>query len=1119
MNAATLDHGGQSSSHWVRRTLLVIFCLGLLAALGAVFTRMVAARVPEQRATLEKLITDRTGLAVRFDNVHFAWGMDGTSAVFERVELTDPVRGRVRVVAPELRVEFNTWDFLRHQQFSLGHVTLKSPDIDIVGDAAPARESPSSTRSGKRGTTPEAELDEASLIRRYTAWAELMPIGRVEVEAARVHLFRRGEQKARHNFTLSQAVVSRGGHSFNAFGTLLLSQDIGQSLFVSAKLEGVGAVDAGVDGELRLIARRVFLDKLSSLSLPGVSLAARGRGTVDARLKLRDGRIADGSWQLSARELELPQVARFDHFTVQGSLRRAQEDFLLEFTDLQLTRGARLERAPKLSLRLDMAPGALRVARATASAERLPFMAAEFLAGSLGARSAALAGVSTEWRPTAGEMRAVRFDSRARTFSAQVSGAEFTRADHARISNLSMQVQLEQGQARLAFDRQHSASMSLASREPRELSLAGSLTLRAGAESTEMEFAGLNLRSGAAEVRADGRWGAPRGLRGLDVDVKNLDRMLLGDAWSLLSLQEFKPLADVAAGQVVTGRLSLLPALDAQGLLRVDRQRSRGSLQLADLATAGADVPQLSAAAGQLEFARGGAQLRLTTGKIEELAISDARLEWPRRGEPRLRATARGDLRAPLLRRTLESQGLQRLSGEVTLEAEARGDAEMRHPESWRITARLDNASLPLSAGLPAVEKLSGTARLAAGQLRGLTLAGQWLGGTVEIESRRATGQGVQAAAVRGVADAAPLLKLLGQPEAAARVSGQLAWSGTLQRSPDADAAGQWQATLTSNLSGVESRLPEPFDKPRARALQVEAQLRFDERGIHEFSLASGRDSVRGRTSNGITTAQFNVQGVAGEWRTTDAARDPQVTVSRLELRRAPALLAAAGAMLPAEGGMLVKVADLRHAERTLGALDASLSRGTAGVEFSLESAPGSTHELDATGHCLSDAARCELQFTVDTRQLPALLGDTKLPVEWPTQTLHASGVLAWTDAPDLTRALTGAFELETQGADSGHQLMASAQLHEGIIELSNVQGAGPEPDQVFRGSGRVGLLARTYDLTIDYEKVSLAASAVPTPARARLARAWTSLRGSAAGRGWTETVPARRVQWHGNWE
>src|SRR5688572_18006059 len=139
MNQSTLEQRGEpkASSHWVRRTVLVSISVGLLAIVAAVFTRVIAARVPEQRATLEKLITDRTGLAVRFDNVHFAWGIDGTSAVFERVELTDPQRGRVRVVAPQLRVEFDTWDFLRHQQFSLGHVTISSPDIDIIGDAEP----------------------------------------------------------------------------------------------------------------------------------------------------------------------------------------------------------------------------------------------------------------------------------------------------------------------------------------------------------------------------------------------------------------------------------------------------------------------------------------------------------------------------------------------------------------------------------------------------------------------------------------------------------------------------------------------------------------------------------------------------------------------------------------------------------------------------------------------------------------------------------------------------------------------------------------------------------------------------------------------------------------------
>src|SRR6185503_9203085 len=197
----------------MKRTALVLFCLLLVAALGLVFTRVVAARVPEQRATLEKLITDRTGLAVRFENVHFAWGLDGTSAVFTRVELTDPKAGRVRVVAPELRVEFDTWDFLRHQQFSLGHVTLSSPDIEIIGDAEDVVTSAPVSR--QRARPAAAANDEAAIVRRVTAWAQLMPNGRIEVEGARVHLLQRGhsfrdKRAARRSFTLSQAVISRG---------------------------------------------------------------------------------------------------------------------------------------------------------------------------------------------------------------------------------------------------------------------------------------------------------------------------------------------------------------------------------------------------------------------------------------------------------------------------------------------------------------------------------------------------------------------------------------------------------------------------------------------------------------------------------------------------------------------------------------------------------------------------------------------------------------------------------------------------------------------------------------------------------------------------------------------
>jgi len=119
----------------------------------------------------------------------------------------------------------------------------------------------------------------------------------------------------------------------------------------------------------------------------------------------------------------------------------------------------------------------------------------------------------------------------------------------------------------------------------------------------------------------------------------------------------------------------------------------------------------------------------------------------------------------------------------------------------------------------------------------------------------------------------------------------------------------------------------------------------------------------------------------------------------------------------------------------------------------------------------------------------------------------------------ELKQVLSGRFELETQGRDSSHQMLANATLADGQITLANVQGIGPEADQLFRGTGRVALLAREYDLTVDYERVSLAASAVPTPARARVARAWTALRGSVARRGWAEEPEARRVQWHGTWE
>ncbi len=1097
--------------------MLVVFCLGLLAAVGAVFTRVIAARVPQQRATLEKLIADRTGLDVRFDNVRFSWGLDGASAVFERVELTDTELGRVRVVAPELRIEFDAWDYLRHQQFTLGHVTISSPDIEIVGEVQPAQTFAGSTRAAPaRLGDALREEDEAALVRHFTAWAELMPIGRVEVEGARVHLLRGGDRAPLHSFTLSQADINRGAHSLNAFGTMLLSQDVGQSLFVSVKFNGLGAPD-GVSGDLRLIARRVLLDKL------GLDVA-RGRGTLDARLELRKGLIHSAEWQASARELELTTGKRFDHFTVNAVLRRARTDVLLEFNDLQITRGARLERSPRLTARLVFAPHSVRLERVTAQSERVPFMATEFIAGVFAPQlDSHLAQLPEDWSANAGELRDVRFDSQRGSLEARMANVEIARADGARVGHLAASLAIGEGRFELAFDPSQSASLWMpGATEPREMNLAGTLGWRQGDLPAQLAFAKLKLTAGEASMVADGDWGLARGSRPLSLELTEVDRALLGDLWNLLQPDaEFPQLADVSQGRIVTGKLQLVPAA-GENSPGVNWQRSRGTLALAELSSAGADGPRLSDAGGKLDFSRLGTQLRLTSGRIDDLQLTGARIDWPREGAPRLQASLQGELQAPMMQDLLREHGLERLTGTVSLEADARGEEALRDPTLWRVTARVSDASIPLAADLPPAQDLTGTVRYANHELRGLALEGSWLGGPLKIDSRRAASPGALSANISGVADAAPLLKLLGHPDASELVSGQITWSGTLQRlsestSPEGDA---WQLSLNSTLTGVESRLPEPFDKARARAVNIHAELRLDARGVREFDIESGRDAVHGRLDRGATQVSFDVQGLAGRLSAAEGDTESRLALERLELRRAPVVLAAAGALLPQDASLVVQVSQLRQADRSLGALKAELGRRDTGLEFTLESAEGTPHDLNARGAC-SSQADCRMEFTFGTQQLGSLLAVNELPAEWPTRSLQVSGELAWRadTSGDFMRALGGRFDIEAWGADDTHQLAASATLADGQVDLANVQGSGPESDQVFRGSGHIGLLARNYDLTVDYERVSLAASAVPTPARVGLARAWTVLRGSVGRKGWAETEPARRVQWHGSWD
>jgi len=651
----------------------------------------------------------------------------------------------------------------------------------------------------------------------------------------------------------------------------------------------------------------------------------------------------------------------------------------------------------------------------------------------------------------------------------------------------------------------------------RTLTLSGSLAFN-DADRPAWTFDDLGVTTGASSVKAAGRWQpGPARPEAIKLELTQLDRAMLQDARQLLASTSTVPewVQDIEQANIVSGHIELLP--DADGA--INWRRSSGTLSFDQLATTGSRSARLTAGRGNLEFARGGLRLALDGGNVQDLAVREARIDWPRGAAPRLQAALEGGLDSALIRESLSGSGLERLQGAVELEAEARGERALREPQLWRVTAHLHDASVPLAAGLPAVEKLAGTLRYSGRQLRGVELDGQWFGGPVAIESRRNGAHGPLSLAMSGVADAAPLLELTDGAEAAQRVNGQFAWNGSADYQP---ANRTWQLSVASNLAGIESRLPEPFDKPRARSMPVSAQLSLAPEGVRDFVVDGGHAlEIRGEVRGGVTTARFDVQGVSGVLRRDGHRGDPVLKIDELDLRRVPLLLAATGTMLPVDAELTVDFGALRSGNASLGALHASLVREESGVSFSIDTPATAVHQLSAHGRCALEA-RCRAEFSAETEQLAALLRGVRLPAEWPMASLHVSGALDWPTEPgeSFASSLAGTFTLATQGDDPEHQLTAQASVANGEIRLADIQGTGPAADQLFRGQGRIGLVANDYDVTVDYEPIALAAAGVPSTARARLAHAWNAMRGSAARRGWAEAAPnTRRVQWHGTWD
>ena len=202
------------------------------------------------------------------------------------------------------------------------------------------------------------------------------------------------------------------------------------------------------------------------------------------------------------------------------------------------------------------------------------------------------------------------------------------------------------------------------------------------------------------------------------------------------------------------------------------------------------------------------------------------------------------------------------------------------------------------------VEKLAGTMRYSAGQLRGLALEGNWLGGPGRnrIASRGARGALAFADEWRCRRRAAARVVRQGGCRAARQRPVRVEWLGAAQ-SPTDDL---WQISLSSNLGGLESRLPEPFDKARARARAGERRICASRAMAFaiSWSRAVAALEMRGQRPGAASPPRTST---CRAWPENCGASRADGTTSELRLdeldaRARAAVLAVAAALLPADG-------------------------------------------------------------------------------------------------------------------------------------------------------------------------------------------------------------------------
>jgi uncharacterized protein YhdP len=828
------DFRTDRSVRWLRSACLGGAAVALLAGFIILGYQLTAARVPEHRAALERLVRAQTGLDLRFQELGLRWGWYGPEAVFSRVELGEPGRAHVLLRAPELIVEFDAWRTVQSGHLQAGRISLVAPDIDLP------RYAPSAQGSGASVSAATPAASTATILERWRG-------GRIDLEGGTLRLVDPNDSAQRWAVSIRRASLYRARDEWRAQAFVLLPERLGATAHIDVNMRGDLSNPATLAGTVRAQGVRLVFAGWRNLSEGTPELARRlpsaGGGDVTLRADFLGGRVQMAEGSVRAGGVEFADPLSADHpllvDRVRGDwrLRRAGATWHAQVDSFQVGR-SQSDAAAGAHVTIDW-----RDMRLQARATQLPLeslaAAVAWAAPQLEAGGAEIGGtaraVAVDWdgtRPVGARLmvhahlEAIAVAPASHAFALSGLNARVAGDEH------TWGVDLESGAARLELAELPGAPLT-------DLHVAAHLNVSRTTSGWRVATDALDVEQRAGRLQVSGSVSAPQAERAPVFEIRgtlaNADVAVLQELCGAQLQAHF----GAAAAHAKSGRIADAHfALGAAGVFT-------GALVLADARVSDERGLEVEGVDARIEWNGERIKAVIERGRAGPLQLGPMQLAWRADGRGALQVSghATGRLESTLAWvhdhpplhayvpavRGLAARGAALFDFDLAIPPEGVRTPRMERLRHAHVAVSLEEATVLTGPGVPALAAVRGALAFDGGHLQRSLLTARWLGGpvTLRLSERPAGAFTVKAQGLMDVRE----LAALGTVADPTALDGEAEWTGEFLLEPDAAShPTQWQARLDVALTGVASRLPEPLTK----AAGVAAPLHVDIAGSSE---------------------------------------------------------------------------------------------------------------------------------------------------------------------------------------------------------------------------------------------------------------------------------------------